>query len=150
MKKFLEEFKKFISRGNVVDLAVGMIMGTAFTAIVSSLVDSVLMPLLGAIIGGIDLSNLSVTIPWSLSGEPPVLHYGAFLQAIINFILIAFCIFLMIKAINIISKKKEEEPKEPPKPTKEEELLTEIRDLLKIQAGIEESAEKEEREKVTK
>lgn len=150
MKKFLEEFKKFISRGNVVDLAVGMIMGTAFTAIVSSLVDSVLMPLLGAIIGGIDLSNLSVTIPWSLSGEPPVFHYGAFLQAIINFILIAFCIFLMIKAINIISKKKEEEPKEPPKPTKEEELLTEIRDLLKIQAGIEESAEKDEREKVTK
>ncbi|MGN0676407.1 MAG: large-conductance mechanosensitive channel protein MscL [Ruminococcus sp.] len=150
MKKFLEEFKKFISRGNVVDLAVGMIMGTAFTAIVSSLVDSVLMPLLGAIIGGIDLSNLSVTIPWSLSGEPPVLHYGAFLQAIINFILIAFCIFLMIKAINIISKKKEEAPKEPPKPTKEEELLTEIRDLLKVQAGISESAEKSEKETVTK
>lgn len=148
MKKFLEEFKKFISRGNVVDLAVGMIMGTAFTAIVSSLVDSVLMPLLGAIIGGIDLSNLSVTIPWSLSGEPPVLHYGAFLQAIINFILIAFCIFLMIKAINVLSKKKEEAPKEPPKPTKEEELLTEIRDLLKVQAGISESAEKSEKETV--
>ncbi|MDD7185063.1 MAG: large-conductance mechanosensitive channel protein MscL [Ruminococcus sp.] len=150
MKKFFEEFKKFISRGNVVDLAVGMIMGTAFTAIVSSLVDSVLMPLLGAIIGGIDLSNLSVTIPWSLSGEPPVLHYGAFLQAIINFILIAFCIFLMIKAINVLSKKKEEAPKEPPKPTKEEELLTEIRDLLKVQAGIAESAEESEKEKVTK
>lgn len=150
MKKFFEEFKKFISRGNVVDLAVGMIMGTAFTAIVSSLVDSVLMPLLGAIIGGIDLSNLSVTIPWSLSGEPPILHYGAFLQAIINFILIAFCIFLMIKAINVLSKKKEEAPKEPPKPTKEEELLTEIRDLLKVQAGIAESAEESEKEKVTK
>lgn len=150
MKKFFEEFKKFISRGNVVDLAVGMIMGTAFTAIVSSLVDSVLMPLLGAIIGGIDLSNLSVTIPWSLSGEPPVLHYGAFLQAIINFVLIAFCIFLMIKAINILSKKKEEAPKEPPKPTKEEELLTEIRDLLKAQAGITEAVEKSEKEKVTK
>lgn len=150
MKKFFEEFKKFISRGNVVDLAVGMIMGTAFTAIVSSLVDSVLMPLLGAIIGGIDLSNLSVTIPWSLSGEPPVLHYGAFLQAIINFVLIAFCIFLMIKAINILSKKKEEAPKEPPKPTKEEELLTEIRDLLKVQAGITEAVEESEKEKVTK
>ncbi|MDD6346183.1 MAG: large-conductance mechanosensitive channel protein MscL [Oscillospiraceae bacterium] len=150
MKKFFEEFKKFISRGNVVDLAVGMIMGTAFTAIVSSLVDSVLMPLLGAIIGGIDLSNLSVTIPWSLSGEPPVLHYGAFLQAIINFVLIAFCIFLMIKAINILSKKKEEAPKEPPKPTKEEELLTEIRDLLKAQAGITEAVEESEKEKVTK
>lgn len=150
MKKFFEEFKKFISRGNVVDLAVGMIMGTAFTAIVSSLVDSVLMPLLGAIIGGIDLSNLSVTIPWSLSGEPPVLHYGAFLQAIINFVLIAFCIFLMIKAINMLSKKKEEAPKEPPKPTKEEELLTEIRDLLKAQAGITEAVEESEKEKVTK
>lgn len=150
MKKFFEEFKKFISRGNVVDLAVGMIMGTAFTAIVSSLVDSVLMPLLGAIIGGIDLSNLSVTIPWSLSGEPPVLHYGAFLQAIINFVLIAFCIFLMIKAINILSKKKEEAPKEPPKPTKEEELLTEIRDLLKAQAGITEAVEESEKQKVTK
>ena len=150
MKKFFEEFKKFISRGNVVDLAVGMIMGTAFTAIVSSLVDSVLMPLLGAIIGGIDLSNLSVTIPWSLSGEPPVLHYGAFLQAIINFVLIAFCIFLMIKAINILSKKKEEAPKEPPKPTKEEELLTEIRDLLKAQAEITEAVEESEKEKVTK
>lgn len=144
MKKFFEEFKKFISRGNVVDLAVGMIMGTAFTAIVSSLVDSVLMPLLGAIIGGINLSNLSITIPWSLSGEPPVLHYGAFLQAIINFLLIAFCIFLMIKAINILSKKKEEAPKEPPKPTKEEELLTEIRDLLKLQAGISVEASEEE------
>ena len=150
MKKFFEEFKKFISRGNVVDLAVGMIMGTAFTAIVSSLVDSVLMPLLGAIIGGIDLSNLSVTIPWSLSGEPPVLHYGAFLQAIINFVLIAFCIFLMIKAINMLSKKKEEAPKEPPKPTKEEELLTEIRDLLKAQAGITEAVEESEKQKVTK
>lgn len=151
MKKFFEEFKKFISRGNVVDLAVGMIMGSAFTAIVSSLVDSVLMPLLGAIIGGIDLSNLSVTIPWSLSGEPPVLHYGAFLQAIINFILIAFCIFLMIKAINIFTKKKEEEEneKEPPKPTKEEELLTEIRDLLKAQSGVSDTAPKEEPEKET-
>lgn len=147
MKKFFDEFKKFISRGNVVDLAVGMIMGSAFTSIVSTLVDSVLMPLLGAIIGGIDLSNLSVTIPWSLSGEPPVLKYGAFLQAVINFILIAFCIFLMIKAINILSRKKEE-TKEPPKPTKEEELLTEIRDLLKVQSGISENESKLESEKV--
>ncbi len=146
MKRFFDEFKKFISRGNVVDLAVGMIMGSAFTSIVSTLVDSVLMPLLGAIIGGINLSNLSVTIPWSLSGEPPVLKYGAFLQAVINFILIAFCIFLMIKAINVLSRKKEE-VKESPKPTKEEELLTEIRDLLKVQSGISEAESKSEPEK---
>lgn len=145
MKKFFEEFKKFLSRGNVVDLAVGMIMGTAFTSIVSSLVDSVLMPLLGAVIGGIDLSKLSITIPWSLSGEPPVICYGAFLQAIINFLLIAFCIFLMVKAINKLTNKK---PTAPPKPTKDQELLTEIRDLLKA-ANTETKTEEPKKEEVT-
>lgn len=145
MKKFFEEFKKFLSRGNVVDLAVGMIMGTAFTSIVSSLVDSVLMPLLGAVIGGIDLSKLSITIPWSLSGEPPVICYGAFLQAIINFLLIAFCIFLMVKAINKLTNKK---PTAPPKPTKDQELLTEIRDLLKA-ANTETKIEEPKKEEVT-
>lgn len=130
MKKFAEEFKKFIARGNVVDLAVGMIMGAAFTAIVSSLVDDLLMPLLGAIIGGINLSNLSVTIPWSLSGDAPIIHYGRLLQAIINFILIALCIFLIVKFINKITKKRDAAPA---KPTKEQELLTEIRDIMKSQ-----------------
>lgn len=130
MKNFFEEFKKFIARGNVIDLAVGMIVGAAFTAIVSSLVDDMLMPLLGAIIGGINLSNLSIEIPWSLNGDNPVIYYGRFLQAIINFVLIAFCIFVLIKLINKVIKKKEAAP---PKPTKDQELLTEIRDLLKAQ-----------------
>ena len=88
MKKFIEEFKKFIARGNVIDLAVGLIMGSAFTAIVSALVDQILMPLIGAVIGGIDLSRLHITIPWSLTDEPPVIYYGAFIQAIINFVII--------------------------------------------------------------
>lgn len=130
MKNFFDEFKKFIARGNVIDLAVGMIVGAAFTAIVSSLVDDMLMPLLGAIIGGINLSNLSIEIPWSLNGDSPVIYYGRFLQAVINFVLIAFCIFLLVKLINKIIKKKEAAP---PKPTKDQELLTEIRDLLKAQ-----------------
>lgn len=130
MKKFLDEFKKFIARGNVIDLAVGMIVGAAFTAIVSSLVDDMLMPLLGAVIGGINLSNLRIEIPWSLNGDNPVIYYGRFLQAVINFILIAFCIFLLVKLINKIIKKKEAAP---PAPTKDQELLTEIRDLLKAQ-----------------
>lgn len=130
MKKFLEEFKQFIARGNVIDLAVGMIVGSAFTSIVKSLVDNMLMPLLGAIIGGINLSRLTITIPWSLNGDHPVIYYGLFLQAIINFVLIAFCVFLLIKVINKFSKKKETPPA---KPTKDQELLTEIRDLLKAQ-----------------
>lgn len=130
MKKFFEEFKKFIARGNVIDLAVGMIIGSAFTAIVTSLVDDMLMPLLGAILGGINLSRLTLTIPWSLNGDNPVIYYGQFLQAIINFVLIAFCVFLLIKLINMVMKKKEAAP---PKPTKDQELLTEIRDLLKAQ-----------------
>ena len=130
MKNFLDEFKKFIARGNVIDLAVGMIVGAAFTAIVSSLVDDMLMPLLGAIIGGINLSNLSIEIPWSLNGDNPIIYYGRFLQAVINFVLIAFCIFLLVKLINKIIKKKEAAPA---KPTKDQELLTEIRDLLKAQ-----------------
>lgn len=131
MKKFAEEFKKFIARGNVVDLAVGMIMGAAFTSIVSSLVDDMLMPLLGAIIGGINLQNLHFSIPWSLSGDAPVIYYGRFLQAIVNFALIALCIFLIVKLINKFTKKKEEEA--PAKPTKDQEILAEIRDLLKAQ-----------------
>ncbi len=139
MKKFLEEFKQFIARGNVIDLAVGMIVGTAFTSIVKSLVDNMLMPLLGAIIGGIDLSGLTLTIPWSLNGDHPVIYYGMFLQAIINFVLIAFCVFLLIKVINKFSKKKEAAPA---KPTKDQELLTEIRDLLKAQ---QEAAAKDEK-----
>lgn len=141
MKNFFEEFKKFIARGNVIDLAVGMIVGAAFTAIVTSLVNDMLMPLLGAIIGGINLSRLSVTIPWNLAGEETVIYYGNFLQAALNFILIAFCIFILVKAINKIIKKKEDTPAGP---TKDQELLTEIRDLLKAQAAAnDEKSDKE-------
>ena len=132
MKKFIEEFKKFISRGNVIDLAVGLIMGSAFTSIVSSLVDDMLMPIIGGIIGGINFKSLNFEIPWSLTDVPVVVYYGRFLQAVINFVIIAFCIFLIVQAMNKFIKKA---PAEPPKPTKDQELLTEIRDVLKAQNG---------------
>jgi len=130
MKKFFEEFKEFISKGNVMDLAVGMIIGAAFTSIVTSLVDDMLMPIISAIIGGINLSHLTIEIPWSLNDDHPIIYIGGFLQAIINFLIIAFCIFCIIKVLNKFIKKKEA-PK--PGPTKDQELLTEIRDLLKEQ-----------------
>ncbi len=129
MGKFIQEFKEFAMRGNVMDMAVGVIIGAAFGKIVSSLVDDVLMPLIGMATGGVDFSGLSVKI-----GEASI-KYGQFVQNIIDFIIVAFCIFIMIKGINKLSKKKEEEaPAEPeaaPEPTAEEKLLTEIRDLLK-------------------
>ena len=143
MKKFFEEFKTFISKGNVMDLAVGMIVGSAFTAIVTSLVDNMLMPLISMIIGGINLSRLSITIPWNLAGEPVVINYGAFLQSIVNFLIIAFCIFVIVKVMNTFIKKKEAAP---PKPTKDQELLTEIRDLLKTQNAQAAAAEEEKKE----
>ncbi|MDD5980101.1 MAG: large-conductance mechanosensitive channel protein MscL [bacterium] len=119
-----EEFKKFIARGNVIDLAVGVIMGGAFGKIVSSLVEDILMPLIGIISGGIDFSNLSLTL-----GDA-VIKYGSFIQNIIDFLIISFCIFIMIKFINKITHKKEEKPA-PPKKSDEVLLLEEIRDLLK-------------------
>ena len=135
---FIKEFKEFAMKGNVMDMAVGVIIGGAFGKIVSSLVDDVLMPLIGMLTGGIDLSGLSykVMLPAVDGGEPiagATLKYGAFIQNIIDFLIIAFCIFLMMKAINKLMAKKEEpapEPEAPAGPT-QEELLTEIRDLLK-------------------
>ena len=132
------EFKKFISRGNVLDMAVGVIVGGAFTAIVNSLVDDMLMPIIGMILAGINFKNLGVTIPW---GNEPYINIGNFLQAVITFFLTAFCVFIIVKLINSFHKK--ETPK--PKPSKEEELLTEIRDLLKIQAGISDENEEDEK-----
>ncbi|MBE6861400.1 MAG: large-conductance mechanosensitive channel protein MscL [Ruminococcus sp.] len=140
MKKFFEEFKTFIARGNVIDLAIGMIIGSAFTAIVTSLVNDMLMPLIGTIMGGIDLSNLSIEIPWNLAGDPVYICYGNFLQAILNFVIIAFCIFMLVKVINKFVKKKEAPPAGP---TKDQELLTEIRDLLKAQAASKADEKKE-------
>ncbi len=132
MKKFVEEFKAFIAKGNVIDMAVAVVMGAAFGAIITSLVNDIIMPLIGLLTGGVDIAALNVTV-----GDA-VIAYGAFIQAIINFVLIAFCIFLILKGLlaakaKIEAKKKKEEeeaPAEDPKPTAEE-LLTEIRDLLK-------------------
>lgn len=128
MSNFVQEFKAFAMRGNVMDMAVGVIIGGAFGKIVSSLVDDVLMPVIGMITGGVDFSDLSVTI-----GDAAI-KYGQFVQNVIDFIIVAFCIFLMIKAMNSLNKKKEEAPAAPapePEPSAEEKLLTEIRDLLK-------------------
>ncbi len=131
---FIKEFKEFAMRGNVMDMAVGVIIGGAFGKIVTSLVDDVLMPAIGMLTGGIDLSGLAykVMLPALDGGEPiagATIKYGAFIQNIIDFLIIAFCIFLMIKAMNKLMPKKEE-PEAPAGPT-QEELLTDIRDLLK-------------------
>ena len=131
---FIKEFKEFAMRGNVMDMAVGVIIGGAFGKIVTSLVDDVLMPAIGMLTGGIDLSGLAykVMLPALDGGEPiagATIKYGAFIQNIIDFLIIAFCIFLMIKTMNKLMPKKEE-PEAPAGPT-QEELLTDIRDLLK-------------------
>lgn len=125
-KGLIAEFKEFISRGNVLDMAVGIIIGAAFTAIVTSFVNDIIMPIVGVIIGGIDFSSLKVAV-----GTASI-NYGVFIQAIINFLLIALTVFLLIKAISKAQRKKPEEPaeEEPAVPTPEVELLTEIRDLL--------------------
>lgn len=122
----LKEFKKFISRGNVIDLAVGVIIGGAFGKIVSSLVNDILMPFIGVILGGHDFSNLVLKI------NDSTIAYGSFIQNIVDFVIIAFTIFVMIKVINKFKDKKEEEKKvEKPKKTNEEKLLEEIRNILK-------------------
>lgn len=124
----LKEFKEFIARGNVVDLAVGVIIGGAFGKIVTSIVNDILMPLIGIIIGGLNFSELSFQI-----GDATV-KYGSFIQNVIDFLIIAFCIFILVKIVNRITRKKEEiceEIQEEPKKTDEVILLEEIRDLLK-------------------
>ena len=130
VKGVLGEFKEFISKGNVLDMAVGLIIGSAFTAIVTSLVDDILMPFIGMILAGVNFNSLGVTIPW---GNKPFLAIGSFLNPVITFLLTAVCVFILVKVMNAFRRKKEDKPKEPPKPTKEEELLAEIRDLLKAQ-----------------
>ncbi len=127
----MKEFKAFISRGNVVDMAVGVIIGGAFTAIVNSLVADIFTPLIGTLLVGVNFNDLGITIPW---GNNPYINFGSFIQNVITFLLTALCLFTIIKTLNAFKRKEEEKPAEPPKPTKEEELLTEIRDLLKAQA----------------
>ena len=124
---FIKEFKEFAMKGNVMDMAVGVIIGGAFGKIVSSLVDDILMPLSGVVTGGVDFTSLIAKV-----GDAEV-KYGVFIQNIIDFLIVAFCIFLMIKAMNQLNRKKEEPeaPAAPAGPT-QEELLAEIRDLLKV------------------
>lgn len=130
----LKELKSFMMRGNVVDMAVGVIVGGAFGKIVSSLVSDVIMPPIGYILGGMDFSNLKFVIKEATDKVPAVtVNYGTFVQTILDFIIIATAIFFAIKTLNSLQNKKEEVPAEPPAPTKEEVLLTEIRDLLKKQ-----------------
>ncbi|HTN30922.1 MAG TPA: large-conductance mechanosensitive channel protein MscL [Pseudomonas sp.] len=129
---FISEFKAFAVRGNVVDMAVGIIIGAAFGKIVSSFVGDVVMPPLGVLIGGVDFSDLAIVLRDAVGETPAVLlAYGRFIQSIIDFIIIAFAIFLAIKFINRLRREEEAKPETPPAPTKEESLLTEIRDLLK-------------------
>ena len=128
MKKFISEFKEFISRGSVIDLAVGIIIGTAFTAIVNALVNQIINPAIGFLIGGLDLSEH--TFPSGATEGEAAIRYGAFIQQIINFLIISFVVFCMVKVINIVRRKNKEEAK-PAVPSEEVQLLTEIRDLLK-------------------
>lgn len=131
-KGFIGEFKEFVSRGNVVDMAVGVVVGSAFTGIVNSLVKDVIMPFIGWLIGGIDFSDFRFVLK-AAEGEAPevAILYGTFLNQIINFFILAFVVFVVVKILNRFKRKKEEAPAEPPKPSDEVVLLTEIRDLLK-------------------
>ena len=127
-----KEFKAFIMRGNVLDLAVGVIIGAAFGAIVKSFVDDILMPPIGLLLGNVDFSDLAITLQGASEEAAAVtLRYGVFIQTVVDFVIIAFAIFMVVKAMNTVMTKEEEAPPPPPKPSKEEELLTEIRDALR-------------------
>ncbi|MFZ5570489.1 MAG: large-conductance mechanosensitive channel protein MscL [Thermodesulfobacteriota bacterium] len=130
--KILQEFKEFAVKGNVVDMAVGIIIGAAFGKIVSSVVGDMIMPPIGMLLGGMDFTDLALTLK-EASGNTPavVIAYGKFIQTIVDFTIVAFAIFMLVKGINTLKRKKEEAPKEPPEPTAEAKLLAEIRDLLK-------------------
>ena len=136
---FIKEFKEFINRGSVIDLAVGVVIGGAFTSIVNSLVNDVVMPIVSMTIGGFDFSNLKITIPAYAPGiEPATINYGSFITAVINFLIIALVIFIMVKALNKMKKKAAPAPVEDKAAAKVEdsqtEVLKEIRDLLKKDA----------------
>ncbi len=128
----ISEFKTFAMRGNVVDLAVGVVIGAAFGKIVSALVNGIVMPPIGLMIGGVNFSDLAVTLKEGSEGvEPVLLQYGAFLQTVVDFTIIAFVIFMVIKGMNALKRKEAAKPEEPAAPSAEVVLLTEIRDLLK-------------------
>ena len=127
----MSEFRDFAMRGNVVDMAVGIVIGGAFGKIVSSFVNDVLMPPIGLLVGGVDFADLAITLQ-EASGDVAAVtvNYGSFIQTVIDFVIIAFAIFMVVKAMNNLKKKEEAAPPAPPKPSAEEKLLTEIRDLL--------------------
>ncbi len=141
MKKFIEEFKAFINKGNVLGLAVGVIVGGAFSTITTSLTNDIIMPIVSIFMGGVDFKNLTVTLPTFYTpgpdAAPNTLNYGNFIAAVINFFILALVVFFIVKAVNkamsLAKKKEEEAPAAPPEPSAEEKLLTEIRDLLKDQ-----------------
>ena len=129
--KLFDEFKAFVMRGNVVDMAVGVIIGGAFGKIVTSLVNDIFMPIIGMILGNVNFSSLEIKLGEPVEGvEQAAIKYGMFIQEIVNFLIIALCIFIFIKVVTSLQKKKEEAPAPAPEPTKEEVLLTEIRDAL--------------------
>jgi len=126
---FAKEFKAFAMRGNVMDMAVGIVIGVAFGKIVTSLVNDIIMPPIGVVMGGVDFSHLAVTLKAANGGEPAVaLKYGAFLSTIIDFLIVAFAIFMVIKGLNALKRKKEEAP---PAPPVQEMILRDIRDILR-------------------
>lgn len=128
----MKEFKDFAIKGNVVDMAVGIVIGAAFGKIVTALVAGVLMPPIGVLLGGVDFSDLAYIVKEATGDSPAVaISYGKFVQTVIDFTIIAFAIFMVVKGINSLKKKEEAAPKAPPKPSNEEVLLSEIRDLLK-------------------
>jgi len=134
----LNEFKKFAMRGNVVDMAVGIIIGAAFGKIVSSIVNDIIMPPIGMLMGGVDFSNLFLdlsggeyaSLAAAEAAGAPLIKYGVFINTVLDFLIVAFAIFMVIKGMNALKKKEEEKPAEPPKPSEEVELLKEIRDAL--------------------
>lgn len=137
---FIQDFKAFALKGNVVDMAFGVIIGGAFGKIVTSIVNNIIMPPIGVLTGGMDFTDLKLVLKDAVKegdqvvSEAVTLNYGQFIQDVVDFLIIAFCIFLMVKGIAALSRKKEEKPAEPapaPEPSAEEKLLTEIRDLLK-------------------
>lgn len=133
-----KEFKEFIARGNVMDMAVGIIMGAAFTAIVNSMVGDLIMPVIGVLTSGVDFADKFIaldgetynTLKAAQDAGAPALTYGVFINAVINFLIISFVVFMLVKGVNKIKKAEEEAPKEPPAPPKEQVLLEEIRDIL--------------------
>lgn len=137
---FIQDFKAFALKGNVVDMAVGVIIGGAFGKIVTSIVNNIIMPPIGVLTGGMDFADLKLVLKDAVKkgdqvvSEAVTINYGQFIQDVVDFLIVAFCIFLMVKGIAALSRKKEEKPAEPapaPEPSAEEKLLTEIRDLLK-------------------